>query len=181
MADSDATDLTSLIVETDTQSEGFGDSILRCNAPGCDRPLEYSGRGRKPKFCSEHKPQRGTTRSSTRASDSVGQAVDSLSQTYRLATTLLLMVGATDAASTLSESIPSLEAQNRDFLQKDAKLVASINKVGTVGGRYGFFAAQAMTLGPVGYIAWTELTEKARARQEARASENPDLPEGFMP
>lgn len=34
--------------------------ILLCQEPGCNFPLEYSGRGRKPKKCDEHK-QRTTT------------------------------------------------------------------------------------------------------------------------
>lgn len=31
---------------------------LACEFPGCGKPLYYSGRGRKPKFCDEHKPSR---------------------------------------------------------------------------------------------------------------------------
>lgn len=48
----------------------------------CGAPVEYSGRGRKPKYCSEHKPSRGQSAVSGKSSVLVTRAIDELTVLY---------------------------------------------------------------------------------------------------
>lgn len=48
----------------------------------CAAPLEYTGRGRKPKYCAEHKPSRGQSAVSGKSSAIVNRAIDELTVLY---------------------------------------------------------------------------------------------------
>lgn len=147
-------------------TEAVTDSGLYCET--CGKPLTYAGRGRKPRYCDEHRKGARTSTSTRapRSSGSVDQAVGTLDNIYATLTAGFMMFGLTDAASSLAGSREYLAAQNRMFLDKDPALVKSINKAGAAGGRVGFFAVQIMTLGPVIGLAMTEIRARRAANTE---------------
>lgn len=139
------------------------DSGLTCQQCGKDISHMYSGRGRKPKYCEEHKKgnaSRVGSSAGTATRGDVQQAVNSLEQGYQLIQMGLMMFGAHGAATTLRESIPDLSQKNAQYLAADKDLVRSINKVGKAGGRAGFFINQGLVLAPVVILAAQELGEK---------------------
>jgi hypothetical protein len=142
---------------------------IACTVCGKDISYLYSGRGRKPKYCEEHKPARaasslGSARS-VKGTGAVKQAVTNLENLYNLMGMGLYMAGAKDAASSLAQSVPGLSEANRQYLETDPALVKMLNNAGTTGGRTMFFITNAMTLGPVAVLAYQELTAKREARQ----------------
>jgi len=142
---------------------------IACVTCGKDIAYLYKGKGRKPKYCEDHKPQRSASNLGTRrtASGAVGTAVQNLENMYGMAAAALFMFGAKGAASELSNSVPGLSAQNAAYLATDPELVKMINRVGKTGGRAGFFIANAMVLGPVAMSAYMELAAAREAKQAA--------------
>jgi len=137
---------------------------IACEVCGKDIAYLYKGKGRKPKYCEEHKPGRsasgiGTPR--TRAgSAGVKQAVANLENMYNMLGMGLYMFGAKESASLLAQSVPGLSDQNRQFLEADPALVKMLNKAGTAGGRTMFFVVNAMTIGPVIKLAYDEIAAR---------------------
>lgn len=151
------------------------DAGLTCSVCGKDINRLYSGRGRKPSKCEEHKTGNASkigSRTGTRTSGDVGAAVQSLESAYQLIQMGLLMFGAHDASAALRDSIPGLSEQNAKYLATDKDLVKQINKVGKVGGRTGFVISQVSVLAPVAILASKEisdrLSESARVKREAQ-------------
>lgn len=146
----------------------------------CGKPLTYSGRGRKPKYCEEHK--RGSSGASkiggsTRGSADAKAAANTLDMGYTALTVLLQMVGATQAREALQASLPGLREQNLQFLTQDKELAKKINAMGKTGGRYAFFAAQATVLGPVLVIGTQEVsTRLAERKSRPESSDDSDVP-----
>lgn len=138
------------------------DGGIACSVCGVDITHLYSGRGRKPTKCEEHKRQ-GASKigSSSRVSGDVGAAVQSLESAYTLLKLGLVLVGAHQAAADLTASIPGLSAQNAAYLATDKDLVKRINRVGKVGGRAQFFLTQGLVIIPVAITAGGELRARA--------------------
>ena len=93
------------------------------------------------------RPPIGAT--SPKSSADVEQALAVLQNAYDFLAMGLMLAGATDAASSLSEKIEYVQNQNRAFLVADKKLAASISKVGAASGRAGFVVTNFMVLAPV--------------------------------
>lgn len=55
-------------------------NLLECVV--CGAALEYSGHGRKPKYCSEHKPSRGQSAASGKSSAVIERAISELEVVY---------------------------------------------------------------------------------------------------
>lgn len=102
-------------------------STLACET--CGTPLEYGGRGRKPRFCDEHKPSRGKgTGSSARSSAVVDRAISELTLLYSFAGKGIAYadhgagVMVMDAAPKLAESYRMLLETNAKFRKMFADL-----------------------------------------------------------
>jgi len=117
----------------------------------CGKPLVYGGRGRKPRFCDEHKRGGNTSKIGARnvAGSDVIRAVAALEMAYGLLRTGFMMIGAVNAASDLGRAIPQLSASNLEYLSQDKELTRAINKMGKVSGRSGFILTHILTLGPI--------------------------------
>lgn len=86
----------------------------------CGAPLEYSGHGRKPKYCDEHRPTRGSTARTGRASSTtVERAVNELTVLYGL-----IGQGVKFADNTIGERI----FDSRDKLGESYRMLLETNK-----------------------------------------------------
>jgi len=142
-------------------------------------PLNRRGEPRKsgPRGGRPRKIPDGTTASATprttpagsRTDPNVNQAVNVLSTAYDLLVTGLTLVGARRAASELSEKIPAVQIQNKQFLTADPQLAARIAKIGSSTGRAGFLLTNLTMLVGVGVTAATEIGAQ-------RAAANPPRP-----
>lgn len=165
-------DITALVAETvpvpeDDASEG---PQFACEV--CGKELHYSGRGRHPKRCEEHKTGGSSaTNISTRKSSAkgdVGAALSAMDMMYDLLGMGLLVVGAHDALDLFKECRPELKAKNEAYLTNDPALAKSLAKLGKTGGRYAFATAQVATIGPVLILASGEVTQRRRAAAAQR-------------
>jgi hypothetical protein len=146
----------------DAITESAPASGMTCSVCGKDIGYLYSGKGRKPTKCEEHKKGNASNISSgnTRGSADVRSAVATLGLAYNALGMVLQMAGATGAAATLNASIPGLQEQNATYLAQDRELVKRINSLGKTGGRAAFIGSQVMVLGPVAVLATMELKAK---------------------
>lgn len=135
---------------------------MSCSVCGVDIAHLYKGKGRRPTKCEEHKAGSATriNAGGVRGSADVKAAVNTLGLAYSMLGTVLMMAGATTAATTLAKSVPDLQENNATYLAQDRDLVKRINSLGKTGGRAAFFGSQIMVLGPVAVLAATELKEK---------------------
>jgi len=139
----------------------------------CGAPIAYSGKGRKPKYCDEHKRSSGSssTGASTvrRSTKDVESACATMEQMYDLLYFGLGMV---------SEAAPQiwlmkrerLAAQNRALFVADPTLCRRINSLAAKGGTGAFIGAHAMALFPVAVAVSAEVNARGAARR-ARAEE----------
>lgn len=142
-------------------------SDLTCEV--CGTPLTYAGRGRKPKFCDEHKKSGSSSSSGTNTrsrNNYVDAACASLSAGYG-ALLLPLMMISPNAAAELRDQIPALETRNRLFLEMDPALAKKIAQSAGKTGGLALVLSHAMAFGPVARIIVEERRERAVARQQA--------------
>jgi hypothetical protein len=125
-------------------------------------PRRSGPRGGRPRKT----PVDGTTASATprntpsgsRTDPNVNQAINTLGTAYDLIVMGLTMLGAQNAASELSEKIPAVQSQNRQFLTADPRLAARIANIGSSTGRAGFLITNLAMLVGVGVTAAAELS-----------------------
>lgn len=125
-----------------------------------------------PKSEPKPKPESAPKPAQPRAGSDVAAAVTALDQLYGAVQLGLMMMGAHKAAINLQESLPGLREQNTSFLSQDKEMAKRIAGLGKTGGRFGFFAAQAMVFGPVGVLAVAELSEKRKTKRESEDESN---------
>lgn len=176
----------------DDVSDVAGESTdLACEV--CGRPLTYSGKGRKPKFCDEHK--RGTSSASTgnatvrRSNKDVESALATMDNIYDLLFFGFGMVSETAASMWLPRRA-QLQQQNRQLFISDPGLCRRVNALGAKGGTGAFIGAHAMALFPIAVVlnaevqargaARRKLAEERRAAQAAASGETND-PGDFGP
>lgn len=161
----------------DTAPDGFA-----CVVCGVDVSDLYKRRVKEPR-CEEHKKTPGTKSASSgrRSSKDVDAAVSSLSQVYTLMEAALTMAQLPLARMALSESVPKLNASNREHLNNDPELARRIASMGKTGGRYAFFTSQALVIGPVLFLAFSELSSKREAKRTETADGTPGWSESDIP
>lgn len=147
------------------------DSDFYCET--CGKPIPYSGRGRHPRFCDEHRrgSKTGTPSGKGRGAGSVETAVQTLGAAYDALGLTLTLTGALTAASQLADAVPTLTERNRQFLAHDPQLVKMLNRAGSAGGRFAFILTQVITLGPVVMTATNEYKERLSERAAKRDAE----------
>jgi hypothetical protein len=140
----------------------------------CGKALVYGGRGRKPRYCDEHKRGGNTTKIGARnaAGSDVIRAVAALEMAYGLMRTGFMMIGAVNAASDLGRAIPQLSASNMEYLSQDKELTRAINKMGKVSGRSGFILTHILTLGPIAIGGTLEAREMIAQMRGDNGDEN---------
>lgn len=167
----------------DASEDTSPSSDLACQV--CGRPLVYSGRGRKPRFCEDHKPSKSQAkRPATRTSADVNQALAVMDQFYRGAGFLIYLMSTKPADYSTPRAshewnevqVPRLLAADREIFTADPKLCAQINKLGGKGGFGMFIAVHAMAIFPVYQLLSADIRERQlmykAARQAAREAES---------
>ncbi len=122
----------------------------------CGAELTYGGRGRKPRFCAEHKKSAssGSRRAAGKGNDALArQAADTLSAYHGLVAAALTMApGIWRMPSAAAELIDRDESFNEaacKALLADPKLARMILRGGGVSGALGLIIAYAMLLSAV--------------------------------
>lgn len=128
----------------------------------CGTALEYSGRGRKPKYCDEHKRSgtRTNVRSSTPKNDKLAaQATDALMQMNGLAALVCMLSGMPMTAAAINNAEEGLREQVKAALITDPDLASKILSAGTHSAKislviaYGMFAAAVVPVGVMEFKA----------------------------
>ncbi len=137
----------------------------------------YGGRGRKPKFCPEHK--KGTPKSSggkvTGASASLAaQATATLVQINGLLAVGAMATGMYRTASMIAEQNPSFEEAAYQALLTDPELCRLITKAGVKSAKLSLGLAYLSFAAPVAMTAYSEAKEKQDARR-ARLEQEADV------
>jgi len=93
----------------------------------CNTPLTYSGRGRHPKFCDEHKPGRGSSTTSTRKSSAgtvalIDRAITEIASAYSLAAQGLKFFGQDHAGTIVYDKREYLAESYRPLLEVNKKV-----------------------------------------------------------
>lgn len=155
-------------------------SDLTCQV--CGTPLTYGGRGRKPKFCDDHKksPSSGSsTRSSGgRAGAEVEAAMAALEGMHTVLS-MALMVIAPNAAMEWQAQLPALNDRNRGILGADKELAKKIAKMASKGSSPMLFLSYGAAIAPVAGVASMERRRKRAEKMEAEHADNFVGDEGF--
>lgn len=132
----------------------------------CGTELSYSGRGRKPQYCDEHKKSKTAARKSGTASAAniklAEAAADVLAQFNDIAATVIFMGGMPVTSSRLADKNPVFRAQCMQALSTDPALCRSILSAGNAGARGSLAFAYGILLAALLPTAYSELREKRR-------------------
>lgn len=144
------------------------DEGLSCEV--CGTSLTYSGRGRKPKFCDEHKKgsKSATTTRKTVPNDKLArQATSALVQINRLTGFGARMIGLEQTSNMIMFAEDSFEEQAYEALLTDPDLCKQILAVGHVSAKFSLITAYALLLGQVAPVAMMEIKAKRAAKEES--------------
>lgn len=135
----------------------------------CGKALVYSGKGRHPKFCDEHKPNKTkTVRSARRSSNEAvaEQAAETLFATNAFVQFVALMAGYADTADAIDIANPVFKERALDALRSDPELAKSIARAGGPTARMALIMAYSMFAFSVIPVAYAEGKAKAQERKE---------------
>ena len=131
----------------------------------CGTPLHYAGKGRKPKFCVDHKqtrtaaPTAATAARMPRGSGDVEMAMARMDMFYKFAVMGLMPISPT-AAAAFAEGVPQAQMGNRMAFEADRSLCRRINTTTKNTGALTFVAANAMLIVPVVRIAVADIASR---------------------
>jgi len=149
----------------------------------CGKELTYGGRGRKPKFCDDHKAGTGKPRAKGGArNDALAmEAANALSQLNALIGVTLMVpalpiLGDNPAylpntALAIAKADEGFNAAAFSALQTDPALCKMILRVGSASGKIALVVAYGMLAGAVVPIGIDEYKERKKVSGEARAAE----------
>lgn len=135
----------------------------------CSKPLVYAGRGRKPRYCDDHKPKRGAVSSgsaNTANARKAGQAADILANANKIVGFGAMALSMTDTASVIAEQNDSFRSMAYDALLMDQKLCNMILSAGGKSGAAALVLAYVMLGASVAPTAVMEI-RTLRAEREA--------------
>lgn len=137
----------------------------------CGKPLTYAGRGRKPRFCEEHKPGRKSSSGSSgnvkRTRPDVDQAISTLDGLYT-GVSMALMATSPRGLAKWEAQRPLLIEQDRGILIADKALCRRINDMASAGGTGAFIIAHIMAAFPVAMIVREDVTVRRQTRTAAQ-------------
>ena len=145
---------------------------LRCEE--CGKALEYGGRGRKPKYCEDHRKSasKGTASNGRKnVGDNAklaAQATEALIQVNGLVAMCALWGGLDMTCESIRTAEDAFREQTYNALLTDPALCKTILKAGTTSGKVSLLIAYGMLAGAVGPVAYLELQMKKEAREQAR-------------
>ena len=144
----------------------------------CGTELVYSGRGRKPKFCPEHRPgglkllqggqggNSGTPKTKGANASLAGQATDIILQWTDIMALVCMMTGLTATEAAIHERQGTLREQLYASLLTNPARCRSIINVGSRSSDFGFFMALGMFAAGVGSTAFVEIKEKVTSEED---------------
>lgn len=117
----------------------------------CGTPLHYSGRGRHPKYCDDHKPGPQRVNTGTRTVSAKGDVETALAAMDMLYSgmTMLLLVISPEASAQFASKIGQAQMQNRLAFEGDKSLTKAVCKTSSKGGKAVFVSTQVMLFAPV--------------------------------
>lgn len=145
----------------------------------CGKPLEYSGRGRKPKYCDEHKKSPKGARAQVRSSSVknerlASQATDALMQINGMVAFLCFIAGMPATHEAINAAEAGLRVQVHNALLTDPDLCAQILKAGTSSAKVSLIIAYGMFGAVVAPVAALEIRNKRAEKLLARDAEDSD-------
>lgn len=145
-----------------------GESEFACS--GCGEKLEYSGRGRKPKWCGDCRPKatRKTTSIPSGNNDKLAaMATDVLCQANNVTGMVLMLMQFNGTAHKLIERETPFRMQAYEALKTDPALCKSILKGGAKSGKIMLISAYAMLAISIAPTAIEEFKEKRVASKDS--------------
>jgi len=142
----------------------------RCQHPGCDRELTYGGRGRKPKFCDEHKKKAavksGSSRRGTAQNEALAnQACDLIIGLTDIAAIGFMLVGYRETEQEISDAQDPLRDQiYSSLLANPARAKRIVTLLGGVSDATLIVALLGFTV-RVGSSAVNEYRDKKSSRE----------------
>jgi len=157
-------------IPSDTTPSDNGD--LACEV--CGKPLVYAGRGRKPRFCEDHRKSGSSSGSAgmraRRSNRDVEAAMAALDAAHTGLTFGLMLVSPT-AASMWEEGRPSLNARNQTILEGDPALAKRLANMAAKGGTGALIISHLVAVVPVLGVARQDMRLRRAERMAANASE----------
>lgn len=134
----------------------------------CGKELHYGGRGRKPKFCDEHKRSSSprSTGGATSNEKLASAALDILVQANNLCGMGLMLMQMPRTASAIAMREDPFRVQALEALKADPALCKMILKAGATSGKAMLFMAYGMLAISIAPVALEEIKEKKAAKQE---------------
>lgn len=156
------TAVESLDVPTDVAPET---ADLTCRV--CDVPLEWGGRGRKPRACPEHRKSAATSGTAGKGNSRLAtQAADVLTQWNSIIGLSLMMPvpwlgwgGLPATGKALADAQEAFHDAAVEALRTDAALCRMIVRAGRSGGRMSLVAAYGMMIASIAPVAFAERRE----------------------
>ena len=154
---------------------------LHCEV--CGKELSYSGKGRKPKYCDEHKRSSSSSSNTGTKKNSnaqlAAQAADALVSVNSLVVMGLMFAQFGDTASEISKREDAFREQAYQALLTDPALCKSILRAGQTSGKISLLIAYGMLGASVAPTAMVEVNEKRDARAKAREEKESGNGEGW--
>lgn len=152
----------------DDEQMPVSESGLYCEV--CRTPLEYAGKGRKPRYCAVHKKGGGTAKASSGgkmpASDSLAeQAASMLGMANRLFGMGLMAFGLPMSAAAIGGANEHFEVMAKQALLTDPKLCRKILSAGSTSGAAGLAIAYAGLGAAVAPTLVGEFKERKAAKE----------------
>lgn len=161
-----------LTIETDVplpndEAPSDVDHVIQYPCEVCGREAgPYSGRGRKPRFCAEHKknPVQSTTRNANQKNVVLAsQAADVLARLNDMLAVGAMVVQYPETASVIAAANPGFRQQAYEALLLDPELCKAIMRGGAMSGKAALIVAYGMFAATVGSAAVLEYRRKSRA------------------
>lgn len=171
-------DMTAVSID-DTVPEPDGAYCVTCWEMGIENPLDYAGRGRRPKYCDEHRKSTATRSGGSsrapRTSRDVDVACTTMAALYDGIAKGLLLVSPS-AAVAWNDQIDGLNARNRTIFATNPSLAKRIASTAAKGGTASFVLSHVVAVAPVVVAVRADLSARAAAR---RAESEPDEPSHY--
>jgi hypothetical protein len=175
--------MTVIDLPTTTTDERPPDSFdAWCHADGCGIELDYSGKGRRPKFCATHRLEgerrppkaRANKPKATGANAQLAaSATDALVQLNTFAVMGLMLTGMSATAGALSNAEDGFRESTNAALLTDPELCRTILRAGSTGGKVALAISYAMLAAAVAPVAVLEF----KANRAIAQTEKEELPD----
>lgn len=130
----------------------------------------YSGRGRKPKYCSDHKRNKNTSSTPRVKGTNAGlaaQATEALVQINNMAAVGLMVMSYPETAGAISDRETTFREQTYNALLTDPGLCRTILRAGTTSGKAALAIAYGMFFTSLAPVAVMEFKERRAANSDS--------------